>query len=218
MKQYMYPSQLDKEWNVSSFLDLVEQAVPLKRVASTNGGEFSGPCPGCGGEDRFHVWPETGRYWCRGCGRKGDTIQFLRDFQGLSFRDACRVIGREILPTGSPAYLKRKRHMHALAAAKEAFERWCHKKFIEYTDRHRELLADQETCAIALRLIRKRPDFLTDEEQDYWENRMGEVCNELASLEWQCDLFTFDKYERERLEMWKGDTNKAPRLKEPRGL
>jgi len=74
-------------------IDLATQHVRLKRVASTNGGEWHGPCPSCGGDDRFHVWPQqndgTGAYWCRGCGRAGDNIQFLRDFDGLSFREAC---------------------------------------------------------------------------------------------------------------------------------
>lgn len=36
--------------------------------------EWQGPCPWCGGKDRFHVWAK-GNYWCRPgpghCGRKG---------------------------------------------------------------------------------------------------------------------------------------------------
>jgi hypothetical protein len=47
--------------------------------------------------DRFHVWPGqnqgNGGYWCRGCGKNGDNIQFLRDFEGLSFRHACSALG-----------------------------------------------------------------------------------------------------------------------------
>jgi hypothetical protein len=32
-----------------------------KKVASTGGGEFAGPCPFCrDGKDRFRVWPEQG--------------------------------------------------------------------------------------------------------------------------------------------------------------
>ncbi len=74
-------------------LDLAHRRVKLRKVSSTNGGEYQGPCPGCGGDDRFHVWPVQnegqGAYWCRGCGKAGDAIQFLRDFEGKSFRDAC---------------------------------------------------------------------------------------------------------------------------------
>ena len=75
----------------------------LRKAATTNGGEWCGPCPFCGGNDRFRVWPneEGGRYWCRGCGKAGDAIQYLRDKRGFSFSEACRVVGwgpdREIL-------------------------------------------------------------------------------------------------------------------------
>ena len=74
----------------------------LKLAANGDKGpEYHGPCPGCGGEDRFHVWPEQhpgrgGSYWCRQCGKAGDGIQFLRDFGGLTFKDACSAIGKEL--------------------------------------------------------------------------------------------------------------------------
>ena len=74
-----------------NLLALAEQYVQLRRVASTNGGEWCGPCPFCRtGHDRFHVWPEPGRYWCRVCARQGDVIQFVRDLNpNLAFPDAC---------------------------------------------------------------------------------------------------------------------------------
>ena len=62
-------------------------------------GEWCGPCPGCGGEDRFVVWPEHhsgatgGKYLCRNCAPAGgDCIQFLRDFQGMTYREACEAL------------------------------------------------------------------------------------------------------------------------------
>ncbi|MBM4287460.1 MAG: zinc-binding protein [Deltaproteobacteria bacterium] len=77
--------------------------VELKRVATTHGGEYAGPCPWCGGRDRFRVWPEEGRYWCRGCGKAGDDVQYLREYRGLSFPDAWKLAGRGPLPA-SPEY------------------------------------------------------------------------------------------------------------------
>lgn len=84
---------------------LIAADVPLKRVASTHGGEYAGPCPFCGGTDRFRVWPKAGsagRYKCmgyvegrNGCGRSGDAIQYLRDREGLSYREACERLGLE---------------------------------------------------------------------------------------------------------------------------
>jgi DNA primase len=72
--------------------------ITLKKVATTKGGEWAGPCPFCGGQDRFRVWPDqgqSGRYWCRQCGKTGDPIRFLRDFRQLDFKEACRLLGRK---------------------------------------------------------------------------------------------------------------------------
>lgn len=82
-----------------TLLDLLNQdGASLKRVSGTNGGEYAGPCPTCGGTDRFRVWPEQdggGRYWCRGCSKQGDAIQYLRDFRGLSYLDTCHFLERK---------------------------------------------------------------------------------------------------------------------------
>jgi KaiC/GvpD/RAD55 family RecA-like ATPase len=57
--------------------------------------EFSSPCPFCGGEDRFIIWPEENRAHCiRGCGWKGDNIQLLRDLDDMSFQEAAEACGR----------------------------------------------------------------------------------------------------------------------------
>jgi DNA primase len=73
--------------------------IRLKKASTTGGGEYHGACPGCGGEDRFHVWPEQnngeGSYWCRQCGKGGDAIQFLRDFENLTFKEACLKLNKE---------------------------------------------------------------------------------------------------------------------------
>lgn len=78
-------------------LELLQANVRLRRVARTHGGEWAGPCPWCGGRDRFRVWPneDGGRYWCRGCGKHGDAIEYLRESRGLSFREAVEELGRE---------------------------------------------------------------------------------------------------------------------------
>jgi hypothetical protein len=71
-------------------LQLVQaDGLQTKKAASTNGGEYHCPCPGCGGRDRFIIWDKKSRYLCRRCGKKGDVIQYLRDFHGLSYLGAC---------------------------------------------------------------------------------------------------------------------------------
>ena len=78
-----------------NLLELLIRDIRLRRMASTHGGEYAGPCPFCGGRDRFRVWPNAPRprYWCRGCGKHGDAIQYLRDHDGLSFREAQAQVG-----------------------------------------------------------------------------------------------------------------------------
>jgi DNA primase len=78
-----------------NILDLIESdGFVLKKKANTYGGEWAGPCPFCGGTDRFLVWPNDkgGRYWCRQCKKHGDDIQYMRDFQKLTYYAACRCL------------------------------------------------------------------------------------------------------------------------------
>jgi len=82
-----------------NIIDLIQaDGFTLKRQATTNGGEYAGPCPFCGeGKDRFRVWPEqkNGRYWCRSCGKTGDSIQYLRERRGISFVEACNILDHD---------------------------------------------------------------------------------------------------------------------------
>lgn len=52
------------------------------------GGELVGPCPGCGGKDRFSINPRKGVINCRVCNTKGDQIELVRLVLGMSFVDA----------------------------------------------------------------------------------------------------------------------------------
>lgn len=83
-------------------LTLAQTKTQLKKTASTHGGEWVGACPACGGRDRFHVWPDktdskrsdrVGIYWCRGCGKAGDVVQWFVDFEGKSYPDAFAALG-----------------------------------------------------------------------------------------------------------------------------
>ncbi len=73
--------------------DLAQIDTRLKKVSHR---EYAGPCPGCGGDDRFHVQPdrkEGGAWMCRKCWpaeSKGwaDNIEYLRQFRHMSFTAA----------------------------------------------------------------------------------------------------------------------------------
>jgi DNA primase len=69
----------------------------MQKAASTGGGEWHGPCPFCGGQDRFIVQPNQSpaRWWCRGCDRKGDAIAFMMQYHNLQFAEAVQRLGLE---------------------------------------------------------------------------------------------------------------------------
>ncbi len=77
--------------------DLIGNDTTLTKAGKTDGGEYAGPCPFCGGKDRFRVWPAPRegkpRYWCRRCGRRGDAIQYLRDRYNLTYSEALARLG-----------------------------------------------------------------------------------------------------------------------------
>jgi phage/plasmid primase-like uncharacterized protein len=59
------------------------------------GRELVGPCPRCGGRDRFAVNPSKQLWNCRGCARGGDAIDLVRHVDGCSYREAVGVLGGE---------------------------------------------------------------------------------------------------------------------------
>ena len=60
---------------------------------SGKNGSLSGPCPICGGNDRFAVSLKKQLFNCRGCGaRGGDTIALVQVLDGKGFRDAVEAL------------------------------------------------------------------------------------------------------------------------------
>ncbi len=102
--------------------DLVAQAGGTLR--RTGNGWYAGPCPFCGGKDRFVVH-DTGDGWrwmCRGCGdgRYHDAIDFYRRWQSASFTQACADLAGLPLAASTPATQAPARSTHAPADLQEA--------------------------------------------------------------------------------------------------
>lgn len=79
-------------------LSLAQRYTTLRHVAATGGGEYAGPCPLCGGRDRFHIQPATNRWFCRHCtggpeqdGWK-DAIDLQMRLSGQSFTEAVQSL------------------------------------------------------------------------------------------------------------------------------
>ncbi len=82
---------------MTSLPDLL--GVPLKSSRQRGETVFHGPCPICGGRDRFTVWTtnprsgQGGRVYCRQCGYTADGIATLMELRDYSFADACDALG-----------------------------------------------------------------------------------------------------------------------------
>jgi putative DNA primase/helicase len=75
--------------NSRSIDDVIGGYVDLKQ----NGTEFEACCPFHKEKTpSFRVIPQKDFYYCFGCGATGDSIDFVQEFTGASFRDACEVI------------------------------------------------------------------------------------------------------------------------------
>lgn len=84
---------------MTSLIDFLPNREAFKHKA---GSESAGPCPWCGGEDRFVVTVDggqdgKGRYFCRQCGTKGFASDFLEQFLKMTRQEAREALG---LPGG----------------------------------------------------------------------------------------------------------------------
>jgi putative DNA primase/helicase len=86
--------------------EVARRGIKLKR----QGAELVGPCPVCGGDDRFAINVHKQVFNCRVCGAKGDVIELVRHLDGVSFKDAITTLvggGVRIRTTPPPKPTKR---------------------------------------------------------------------------------------------------------------
>lgn len=99
----MLASEVAQVKHDADLLSVVGRDVALKRVATTRGGEWAGPCPFCGGADRFRVQPERGLWWCRQCSPDEhwqDIFAYVMRRDGVDFPEAAaRLNGGTLSPT-----------------------------------------------------------------------------------------------------------------------
>lgn len=81
-------------------VDLLDLAGRDTKLHKVSGSEYAGPCPKCGGNDRFHL-DAAARWWfCRQCHDKRDSaIGYLMWRDGLGFVDASAALAGGELPT-----------------------------------------------------------------------------------------------------------------------
>ncbi len=106
-------------------------------------------CPGCLASNMFTA--SDTHYYCKQCERRGNAVQYLRDFHCLSFKEACRQLGLE-MNKAPHTILSRQLHSCDLVAGGAPGAEWqeiasefvmdCHYRLMRSTAR-RSLLYDQ---------------------------------------------------------------------------
>jgi putative DNA primase/helicase len=74
------------------------RAVPIETEIERRGiklrgrADRCGPCPKCGGDDRFSINVAKRLFNCRGCGVGGDVITLVQHIDGVNFITACETL------------------------------------------------------------------------------------------------------------------------------
>jgi DNA primase len=77
------------------------RAVPIEREIERRGIHLKGridrcgPCPKCGGDDRFAINTEKQVWNCRGCSKGGNVIKLVQHLDGCGFKAACATLAGE---------------------------------------------------------------------------------------------------------------------------
>lgn len=100
----------------ADILASAERRVELHREAK---GEYSGPCPKCGGNDRFHCAKEW--FFCRQCHpKRGDIIEYTSWLNNVSYLDAIKMLDNGVAVSLVNEPLKPVKPVHKLNEWDEA--------------------------------------------------------------------------------------------------
>jgi phage/plasmid primase-like uncharacterized protein len=66
----------------------IETEIERRKIKLKGKKELSGPCPLCGGFDRFSINTKKQVFHCRGCAVGGNVIKLVQHLDGISFADA----------------------------------------------------------------------------------------------------------------------------------
>lgn len=81
---------VNKIVNDNKLEDVIASYVKLK----IDGSEYVGLCPFHNEKTpSFRVIPRKGFYHCHGCNASGDVIDFVKNYHGVGFKEACAILG-----------------------------------------------------------------------------------------------------------------------------
>jgi hypothetical protein len=86
--------------------DILGVAERLGARLKKAGGEWVGPCPRCGGRDRFSVNTKKQLWNCRGCNKGGDVVGLWQHAGGATFGEAVAALSGEERTSFKPSRRK----------------------------------------------------------------------------------------------------------------
>jgi len=94
---------VDKIEKLKEKLPTIRNSIQNLRKESAN--SFCGPCPKCGGDDRFVYRTDKDRFWCRKCNEKGgDVIDFHKWIEGTDLK----ALFKKYCPNNSKSISKKQ--------------------------------------------------------------------------------------------------------------
>src|SRR5262245_12674071 len=84
-----------EDWIAKARSVLIEDEIGRRGIALRGRIEREGPCPVCGGTDRFSINTKKQVWNCRICGKGGDIIDLVQHADGVDFIAACTTLAGE---------------------------------------------------------------------------------------------------------------------------
>ena len=81
-------------------IPVLDAANGFSHELKRSGSEYVGPCPACGGRDRFSINPRKNVWHCRRSAKGGDAIALVEYVTGCDFRGACEYLTGRPAPSG----------------------------------------------------------------------------------------------------------------------
>jgi putative DNA primase/helicase len=110
----------------------IEEECERRGIALRGAIDRCGPCPKCGGTDRFAINIRKQVFLCRGCGVAGDVIRLVQHVDDCSFVEAVEVLmGDHILVQAAPPASKKKKQSaeeYAREQHRKARSLWARRK------------------------------------------------------------------------------------------
>jgi CHC2 zinc finger/Toprim domain len=154
----------------------IETEIGRRGIKLIGRSERVGPCPVCGGRDRFSINLKKQVWNCRGCGKGGDVVDLVQHIDGVGFKDAVKTLAgnerKPIVPVKMPA-----RSTHAAPASSKC------DASVAFANPIRRCVVrrvDGDNTEFALRIWDEAGDPHVSRVQRYFERRRLDLSDDIA--------------------------------------